>query len=420
MKKLTTLLLMLTLMSVASWADETITVSANSTDISEGLDLKVVAKLFAEAENLEQFEMKLNNPDSAFCNLDLNGDGQVDYLRVIETGEGNKRLIVLQAILAKDIYQDVASIYVEKDEAEQVTVQVIGDEYVYGANYIIEPIYIRRPLIYDWFWGTTWYAWTSPWYWGYYPSWWYAHNCWAHDWYWHHCYAFHHHHHWCSFRPGHHVHHGWHELHSGVTRRDYAVAHPHRSFSQRNSGMRNARDIRSTSSVRTRQAVAANSAPRSAASRTFGSQNTVASRSQSVARKDQATAQRTSATTQRTATAQRTSTATAQRTSAATTQRTATAQRTSTATAQRTSTATTQRTSAPQRTSAASTQRTTSTRSSSTYTPQRTPSSSRSSVGTYSGGSRSTGGGYSGGGRSSGGSYSGGGRSSGGSGGARR
>ena len=420
MKKLTTLLLMLTLMSVASWADETITVSANSTDISEGLDLKVVAKLFAEAENLEQFEMKLNNPDSAFCNLDLNGDGQVDYLRVIETGEGNKRLIVLQAILAKDIYQDVASIYVEKDEAEQVTVQVIGDEYVYGANYIIEPIYIRRPLIYDWFWGTTWYAWTSPWYWGYYPSWWYAHNCWAHDWYWHHCYAFHHHHHWCSFRPGHHVHHGWHELHSGVTRRDYAVAHPHRSFSQRNSGMRNARDIRSTSSVRTRQAVAANTATRSTASRTFGSQNTVASRSQSVARKEQATAQRTSATTQRTATAQRTSTATAQRTSTAQRASTATAQRTSTATAQRTSTATAQRTSAPQRTSAASTQRTTSTRSSSTYTPQRMPSTSRSSVGTYSGGSRSTGGGYSGGGRSSGGSYSGGGRSSGGSGGARR
>ena len=310
------------------------------------------------------------------------------------------------------IYQDVASIYVVKDEAEQVSVQVIGDEYVYGANYIIEPIYIRRPLIYDWFWGTTWYAWTSPWYWGYYPSWWYAHNCWAHDWYWHHCYAFHHHHHWCSFRPGHHVHHGWHELHSGVTRRDYAVAHPHRSFSQRNSGMRNARDIRSTSSVRTRQAVAANTATHSTASRTFGSQNTVASRSQSVARKDQSTAQRTSATTQRTATAQRTSTATTQRTSATT------AQRTSTATTQRTATA--QRTSAPQRTSAASTQRTTSTRSSSTYTPQRTPSSSRSSVGTYSGGSRSTGGGYSGGGRSSGGSYSGGGRSRGGSGGARR
>ena len=131
MKKLTTLLMTLALMSTMLWADETITVSANSSDISEGLDLKVVAKLFAEAKNLEEFETMLNNPDSAFCNLDLNGDGQVDYLRVVETGEGNKRLIVLQAILAKDIFQDVASIYVEKDEKDEVTVQVIGDEGMY-------------------------------------------------------------------------------------------------------------------------------------------------------------------------------------------------------------------------------------------------------------------------------------------------
>ena len=115
MRKLTTLLLTLMMMCTALWADETITVSAKSTDISEGLDLKVVAKLFAEAKNLEEFETMLNNPDSAFCNLDLNGDGQVDYLRVVETGEGSKRLIVLQAVLAKDIFQDVASIYVEKD-----------------------------------------------------------------------------------------------------------------------------------------------------------------------------------------------------------------------------------------------------------------------------------------------------------------
>ena len=78
MKKLTTLLMALMLMSAALWADETITVSANSSDISEGLDLKVVAKLFAEAKNLEEFETMLNNPDSAFCNLDLNGDDEVD------------------------------------------------------------------------------------------------------------------------------------------------------------------------------------------------------------------------------------------------------------------------------------------------------------------------------------------------------
>ena len=224
----------------------------------------------------------LNNPDSAFCNLDLNGDGQVDYLRVVETGEGSKRLIVLQAILAKDIYQDVASIYVEKDEAKnEVKVQIVGDEYVYGTNYIIEPVYVYRPVIYDWFWGTAWVAWYSPWYWGYYPSWWYVHSCWAHDWYWHHCYAWHHHHHHCSFRPGRTIHAGYHDLHSGVTRRDYAVAHPERTFTQRNSGMTNAREIRNTNNVA--RSSAATGTTRSVertsnaiSSRTYGSRNTVA------------------------------------------------------------------------------------------------------------------------------------------------
>ena len=284
MKKLTTLLMMLLMMSAALWADETITVSANSSDISEGLDLKVVAKLFAEAKNLEEFETMLNNPDSAFCNLDLNGDGQVDYLRVVETGEGNKRLIVLQAILAKDIYQDVASIYVEKDEANNVSVQVVGDEYVYGTNYIIEPVYVYRPVIYDWFWSDAWYAWNSPWYWGYWPGWWYAHACWAHDWYWHHCYAYHHCHHYCSFRHGHELHRGYHDLHKSVSRVDYALAHPDRTFTARNEGRTNARELRGASSNVTRRVASSNignSSSRSEMSRTYGSRNTASTRAAS-------------------------------------------------------------------------------------------------------------------------------------------
>ena len=288
MRRLTTLLMTLMLLCMASWAEQTVTVSANSSDISEGLDLKVVAKLFAEAKNLEEFETMLNNPDSAFCNLDLNGDGQVDYLRVIETGEGNKRLIVLQAILAKDIYQDVASIYVEKDEKDQVSVQIVGDEYVYGEAYIIEPVFVYRPIIYDWFWCDAWYAWHSPWYWGYWPGWWYVHDCWAHDWYWRHCYAWHHHHHCCSFRRAHAVRHGYRDLHRDVSRRDYAAAHPDRSFSERNAGMRNAGDIRRSSGSIGGTRTASGSATtrgtgsfdRTASdSRTYGSRNTAATRS---------------------------------------------------------------------------------------------------------------------------------------------
>ena len=121
-------------------ADETVTVSSTSSDIAENLDLKAVATLFGEVNNLEEFETELNSEERHLNNLDLNGDGVVDYLRVVEIGEGSNRLIVLQAVLAKDIYQDVASIYVEKQADQTVSVQIIGDEYVYGTNYIIEPV----------------------------------------------------------------------------------------------------------------------------------------------------------------------------------------------------------------------------------------------------------------------------------------
>ena len=417
MKKLTTLLMTLLLMSTMLWADETITVTANSSDISEGLDLKVVAKLFAEAKNLEEFETMLNNPDSAYCNLDLNGDGQVDYLRVVETGEGNKRLVVLQAVLAKDIYQDVASIYVEKDEKDEVSIQVIGDEYVYGTAYILEPVYVYRPLIYDWFWSDAWYAWHSPWYWGYYPSWWYVHSCWAHDWYWHHCYAYHHHHYCCSFRYAHHPHEGYRDMHHSVSHRDYATVHPDRSFERRNSGVTNAREIRNANAVEMRRGDATRR-PDSEFRRDIGGSPREVNTHRDVSgstRSTATTSTRSTATTNRqTATTTRT-TDSSTRSTATTTRTTNTTTRTTNTTTRPTSTTTrsTSSVNTPVRTTNERVTHTTgspsrSGNSSSTYTSSRSSgsssSSSRSGGGFSSGGSR--GGSVSSGGGSRGGSVS--------------
>ena len=430
MKKLTTLLMTLMLMSTMLWADQTVTVSANSSDISEGLDLKVVAKLFAEAKNLEEFETMLNNPDSAFCNLDLNGDGQVDYLRVVETGEGSKRLIVLQAVLAKDIYQDVASIYVEKDENEQVSVQVVGDEYVYGANYVIEPVYIYRPLIYDWLWCDAWYAWHSPWYWDYWPGWWRWHACWAHDWYWHHCYAYHHHHHWCTFRHATEPRRGYHEMHNGVTRSDYARVNPNRSFSVRNNGMTNAREIRSTTSVRPRQTAQSmrSDAVRGGAPSRSASTST---RSTATSTRTAAPTDRASYTTRTTGTSTRSTSTTSRQPSRSTASTGSTTRSTSTSTATRStsSTGTTARSTGSTSTTTRSTSTSTRSTSSTVHQPSRSSSSSyggssstysgsrSGSSSTYSGSSRGGGSTYSGGSSRGGGSYSGGGSSRGGGGG---
>lgn len=270
-------------------ADQTVTVTATNADISEDLDLKTVATLFGQAKDLEQFEQMLNNPDSAFSNLDLNGDGNVDYLRVIETADQNRHLIVIQAVLAKDIYQDVASIFVEKDpESESVTVQVIGDEYIYGADYIIEPVYIYRPVIYDWFWGPSWVCWHSPFYWDYWPTWWHPYHCIAHHLYWDHIYWHHHYYPICTYRTGHHHHPHYAPMRDRVSRSDYATRHPERSFASRNASRNysNARSfdrnrqtaVRSASDSRVgtdSRGAATRVSNRSTvtASRTFGSSN---------------------------------------------------------------------------------------------------------------------------------------------------
>ena len=272
----------LLLVHATAQADETITVTATSSDVSENLDLRMVATLFGQAKDLAEFEQMLNNPDSAYSNLDLNGDGDVDYLRVVETADNNRHLVVIQAVLAKDIYQDVASIFVEKDpESEAVTVQVIGDEYIYGADYIIEPVYIYRPYIYDWFWGPSWVCWHSPFYWGYWPAWWHPYHCIAHHLYWDHMYWHHHYHPICTYRTAYHYHPHYAPMRETVSRADYATRHPERSFATRNASRQvtNARDF-----DRTRQASLREASRTTRVDATRAGQTRIAS--QSTARRD--------------------------------------------------------------------------------------------------------------------------------------
>ena len=146
------------------------TVIASNSEISDNLDLKAVASIFGESKNLENFERRLNDPKLKISNLDLNDDRQVDYLRVIETIEGNTHLIVIQAILEKDIFQDVATIEVEKDRNNRLHIQVVGDVYMYGNNYIYEPVYAHSPLLFTYFWAPNYRIYHSRWNWRNYPS----------------------------------------------------------------------------------------------------------------------------------------------------------------------------------------------------------------------------------------------------------
>ena len=166
----------MSLLFANSYAQDRTTVNAMSSEISDNLDLRAVASIFGDSKNLEDFENRLNDPNNQISNLDLNNDNKVDYLRVIETVEGNAHLIVVQSVLGRDTYQDIATLEVERDANNRVQVQVVGDVYMYGNNYIYEPVYVSTPIICNYFWVPNYRPYFSTWYWGYYPSFYYAWN----------------------------------------------------------------------------------------------------------------------------------------------------------------------------------------------------------------------------------------------------
>lgn len=169
-----TLLLALSIFGIETKAqDEQAIVTA--TEEAQNLDLIAVMNLFKESNNLEEFEKLLNDPVKGINNLDLNHDRQADYIRVLETIDGNYRVIVLQSVIGQNDFQDVAVINVERTSQKTVKVVCQGNTVLYGDDYYVEPeteVYVH---IYNWPIWTALFAphysyYHSPYYWNYYPN----------------------------------------------------------------------------------------------------------------------------------------------------------------------------------------------------------------------------------------------------------
>lgn len=214
-------------------------VYATDPDISLQLDLEAVAAAFAQSSTIKEFESLLNNSSYIISNLDLNRDGYVDYLRVVSTMEGYNHVFVIQAVLAPDLYQDVATIIAELPSYGNYRVEIVGAPYIYGPNYIIHPVYLSRPYIFQHICRHDYRPWISPWYWDHYPSW-YRHPCPVHVNHYHaYIHSFMRNHHYCH--EVHHVHKpyfpDYHRWTSHISRDDYGKRHPEQSFSVRNANV---------------------------------------------------------------------------------------------------------------------------------------------------------------------------------------
>ena len=79
---------------------KTVNVMSNATwDLSRYLDLNAVAAAFAQSATIRDFELLLNTSRYMLSNLDLNGDGYVDYILVLETQRVYTHVLLLQAVV---------------------------------------------------------------------------------------------------------------------------------------------------------------------------------------------------------------------------------------------------------------------------------------------------------------------------------
>lgn len=239
-------------------------------DYYQCLDLRAIAAAFAQSRTLMEFERLLNSGTYMLSNLDLNRDGYVDYIRAIETMNGYNHIIVLQAVLAMNVFQNVATLVVNCQPGATY-VQVIGDPFIYGANYIIEPVFVRTPVIYSTWNGARYTVWTSPYYWDHFPTY-YGRP------------AVVYHGHYTAYVDTYLSGHGYcHEVHyttncrnqsyrsmtESIDRNDFGVRHADQSFSSRHTE-RSARDLQTSRDANTRRS--SGTQPASGSQRTQTSQ----------------------------------------------------------------------------------------------------------------------------------------------------
>lgn len=212
----------------------TVTVTSFNEDISFYLDLNAVAAAFAESENVAEFEQLLNSSRYMINNLDLNRDGWIDYLRVIETRQGWYHAFLIQACLAPMVFQDVATLVAERRE-DVLYVEVIGNRYLYGSNYIVRPVFIKRPPLWTAFGRPSYSPWSSPYYYGYWPAYYQKpkpiylshYQSYVSTYLTHHHYC-----HTCEYPPQP-FYNGYTHMTQAHTRNDYQNSHPNDSFERR-------------------------------------------------------------------------------------------------------------------------------------------------------------------------------------------
>jgi len=181
-------------------------ITARAQEDSTGLpgdnfSLQGALEMFKQSSSVEEFEKLINTENKNVNNLDLNGDGEIDYIKVIDKADKDAHAFVLQVAVSETENQDIAVIELEKTGDTTAVLQIVGDEDIYGEQTIVEAsdegdemddntnvpgngpaagfFESNRIVVNVFFWPSVRFVfrpaympWVSPWRWRHYPGWW--------------------------------------------------------------------------------------------------------------------------------------------------------------------------------------------------------------------------------------------------------
>ncbi len=118
----------------------TISVFGQDSDLpGQDFDLEALPSVLEKVSDFEALEKALNEEGNDVNNLDLDGNNEVDYVLIKMEKEGDTYIAFLRVAMSETEYQDVATIEMEKQSSTIATFQIVGDEALYGKDYILEP-----------------------------------------------------------------------------------------------------------------------------------------------------------------------------------------------------------------------------------------------------------------------------------------
>jgi hypothetical protein len=130
-------------------ADSEIASGENTFWARENLDLQRIGNLLEQADDAEEFEYLLNS-DEGINNLDLNGDGYVDYISVseYEDGSDDQRGFTLFDRFGPNEIQEIARIIFDRNSYDDpgARILLVGNEQIYGDDYYYETNWLDRSL----------------------------------------------------------------------------------------------------------------------------------------------------------------------------------------------------------------------------------------------------------------------------------